>query len=204
MNLRHKCSLIICVLAASSYIYIYLLDYSDIFLNKIISLNQSKAYSYIFESNCDCQKFEQIALIKHESHFTVVSINKNDKSTNKLYDITFDEFRELNFTCNLYDTFRRGKSQKILSYTLFGKRYFYYDKLKNISKQIKQLYLQWFMRVYHDNSINTSIICETKCTSDEKSQQLIDIVDFCNVENEVRLKPISFESLSSKTGFSGK
>ena len=44
------------------------------------------------------------------------------------------------------------------------------------------MYPGWLMRIYHDNTINKSIICEVECLKDQTSGQLIDNTDFCNVE----------------------
>jgi hypothetical protein len=84
---------------------------------------------------------------------------------------------------------RRGKHQKVIGYSLYGKNKFYYDKLKDLTKQISQQYPGWIMRVYYDDSIDQSIICEIECArkSEEPNAELIDNVDFCNV-NRLRLK----------------
>jgi hypothetical protein len=89
----------------------------------------------------------------------------------------------------MYNVLRRGKHQKVIGYSLYGKNKFYYDKLKNLTKQINQFYPGWIMRVYYDDSIDQSIICEIECArkSDEPNAELIDNVDFCNV-NRLRLK----------------
>ena len=210
MNLNKKNVLFLFLTIACSLTSLYifnvsnkpsiLVNYLAIFYKKHTDLNESnKLFSIVFESNCECKKFKQIALNRYETHLAVVSIDKRKNSRKLLYNLTFDEFRELNLTCNLYDSFRRGKFQKILSYTLYGRNYFYYDKLKDINKQIKQLYPEWSMRVYHDNSINDSIICQLKCLNSEKSNTLLDNVDFCNIQNDLRLKPMLIDSISNAT-----
>ena len=62
---------------------------------------------------------------------------------------------------------------------------------------IKNNYPGWFVRVHYDSSIDKSIICELECLSyldDDKNNsnngtnKLYDIVDFCNIEK----MPIDF------------
>ena len=209
LNEKYALFLFLTIVCSLTSLYIFyssnkpyiLVNYLTNFYKK--QTNLIKLVSIVFESNCECKKFEQIALNRYETHFEVVSIDIRQNSRKLLYNLTFDEFRELNLTCNLYDSFRRGKFQKILSYTLYGRNYFYYDKLKDINKQIKQLYPAWSMRVYHDNSINDSIICQLKCLNNEKSNTLLDNVDFCNIENDLRLKPMLIDSISNSSTLNG-
>jgi hypothetical protein len=105
------------------------------------------------------------------------------------------------FTCNLYDSLRRGKSQKILSYSLYGKKRFFYDKLKVLTRQIKKLYPGWTMRVYYDDTIDKSIICEIECQTDEDGSY-IDNADFCDINN-IELKLNYSKLLSSNLIFNG-
>jgi hypothetical protein len=82
----------------------------------------------------------------------------------------------------MYSSLRRGKRQKVISYTLFGTNKFYYDKIRDVSKQIQKFYPDWKMRVYHDSSINRSIICDIECQTDENGN-LIDNADFCDLSD---------------------
>jgi hypothetical protein len=150
-----------------------------------------------FESNCNCQQNVKIALYKYATHFSVLSINEHSYTINHLYDMTHDEFYNLNLTCNMYDELRRGKFQKVFTYSLFGQKRRYYKKLISISQQIKRFFPAWSIRIYHDNQIKQSIICKLKCAKDKYSNGLLDNVDFCNVEKDVRLKPLNFENLNN-------
>ena len=85
----------------------------------------------------------------------------------------------MTLTCDLYNEFRRGKNQKVISYSLFDKNTFYYEKLKNITRQARVFYPGWLMRVYYDNTIFKSTICDVECSRDEYDN-LIDNSDFCN------------------------
>jgi len=149
-----------------------------------------------FESQCKCKKDDQIVLHKYSSYYTVNSYNRTQNSTKYLYKITNDEFQRLNLTCGMYNSLRRGKSQKVLAFALYGNDTFFYDKLRVIAKQVRELYSDWSIRVYHDNSIKKSIICEIECAI-EKNRPL-DIADFCNIENDTRLAPINLNDLNKK------
>jgi hypothetical protein len=37
------------------------------------------------------------------------------------------------------------------------------------------------VRIYHDSSTTSETICKLKCLKDEQTDELLDIVDFCNV-----------------------
>ena len=82
-------------------------------------------------------------------------------------------------TCNLYNSFRRGMNQKVISYSLYGQNSLYYKHLKNITKQIKALYPEWIIRIYHDNTLLN--YCKIKCQLDDDNDD-DDIIDFCNIE----------------------
>jgi len=143
----------------------------------------------LFNSECECRKGEAIFLTNHESHLAVNSFDQIRNTTRNLFNISIDEFQNLTLTCDMYAFFRRGKSQKVISYSLYGTNTFYYDKLKDIVKQMKSLYPDWSMRVFHDNSINRTIKCQIECLKDDESNEFYDRVDFCNIENEIRSKP---------------
>jgi hypothetical protein len=132
-----------------------------------------------FESQCECKRFENIIL-----HFANLSISIKNAATNKFsqYSLSKQQHFNMNFTCNPYNEFKRGPHQKVISYSLYGKDASYYKQLKNITLSVKKLYPGWLVRVYHDNSINTGIICEVECQRDKETNALIDNTDFCNVE----------------------
>jgi len=140
---------------------------------------QKDATFQIYKSNCECRKDEKIILEENNDNTLSVFLVKNYMKTN-LYNLNKTEYNELLLTCNKYSSLRRGKHQKVISYTLFGKNGLYYDKLKNVTKQIQRFYPDWLMRVYHDSSINTSIICDVECQTDEDGEQ-IDNSDFCDL-----------------------
>lgn len=92
------------------------------------------------------------------------------------------DLSKLQLTCDLFNSFRRGKGQKIIGYSLFGKKERYIRLLSNVSLQIMQYYPGWTMRVYHDSSIPNGKKCELECLKDSHGKY-VDNVDFCNIES---------------------
>jgi hypothetical protein len=133
-----------------------------------------------------CFEYHFYVQIKHKCNcnrpdILIYKYNLNDEYyfvqyTSKLkYKISNYEFEQLNFTCDLYNVLRRGRTQNILGYSLYGKNDFYYKKLIHLTNEVLKFYPNWLMRVYYDNSINKSVICQMECHSNDN-------VDFCNVE----------------------
>lgn len=151
-----------------------------------------------FYSECECKKQEQIVLHEFKTHFTVNLRNRKLNTTKFLYKITREEFKNLTLTCGMYNSLRRGKAQRVIAFSLYGNNTFFYDKLKVIAKQVDEIYAGWKMRIYHDNSIKKSIICEIECAHEQtkNKSRLLDNADFCNIENETRLKPIDLGLLN--------
>lgn len=158
-----------------------------------------------FKSQCECKREEQIVLHKYKSHFVVKTYNSTQNSSKFLYKIKHNEFKRLNLTCGMYNSLRRGKSQKILGFSLYGNNTFFYEKLKVIVKQVSEIYAGWSIRIYHDNTIKKSIICEIECALEKtkNKSRLFDNADFCNIENDTHLMPIKLDFLNiSYTNFS--
>ncbi len=82
----------------------------------------------------------------------------NDPETNsvtKLYYLTDAQFNNMSFTCDLYNVLRRGKHQKVIELSLYGRNLFYYQKLKSLTLTVKHLFPEWSFRIYYDRfSIN--------------------------------------------------
>ena len=103
-------------------------------------------YTISLNSNCDCR---QNLVIKVYENFTSINLENVNQTSTHLYDIRSSELSKLNFTCDLYNSLRRGKSQKVIGYSLYNKKKFYYDKLKEISLQLKRVYPPgWIMKGY--------------------------------------------------------
>ena len=166
---------------------------------KFATSNQTAVDNYLnvfyLNSSCDCKKDKNIAIYKYETYYVVKMYNQEKASAKVLYNLTKAEFDDSNFTCDLYSVLRRGKSQKVLGFSLYGKNRFYYDKIKNITQQMKELYPGWLMRVHYDQSINKSTICEIECQQNETDGSYLDNSDFCNI-NDINLKLSYLENSS--------
>jgi hypothetical protein len=140
-------------------------------------------------SHCSCKKHEEIILTRHNQSgmLNVHLRNHRKNSLKKLYSLNQTEYDKMRFTCNLYSVLKRGKHQRVIGFSLFGRsrNYYYYNRLKTISKQISELYSgKWTSRVYYNSSINSSIICQVECLRNgHDGRRLLDNTDFCNVND---------------------
>ena len=134
----------------------YFINFS--FLNQV----QKNVNHNVINDRCHCRR----------------DLSYNDKKSQ------LDEFNsmKLQLTCGFFNSFRRGKKQKVIGYSLYGKEERYLRLLPNVSRQIKQYYPGWIMRVYHDSSIPFKTKCELECLKDNNGNY-IDNVDFCNIES---------------------
>ena len=136
------------------------------------------------KSKCNCKFKQQINVIKNnvENNYEIW-LNKEKL----LYNLTNLEYDSLNVTCDLYNVLRRGKNQKVISYSLYGKSDRYYRFLHPLIMTIKRYYPTWLMRVYYDDSIDLNKICEIECAIEKKTGLMLDNADFCN-SNSLNLK----------------
>jgi hypothetical protein len=136
-------------------------------------------------SNCYCYQNETISVESIDANYYGIYLRKNETTTRHLYNILKSEYARLTFTCGTFSTLRRGPHQNVISYTLFGKNEFYYNKLHYLTKTIAKMYPGWLMRVYHDSSINKSIVCDIECatTDNNDSSLFIDNADFCDLSD---------------------
>ena len=101
---------------------------------------------------------------------TLNVINKHRILQNKRF------FLNPRFTCDLNHVFTHGPNRRVLSFSLYGQRAGYTSLIEKIVKRARISYPSWIVRIYYDNSINKSIICDLECRYDS--------VYFCNV-NEI-------------------
>lgn len=140
----------------------------------------------LFKSECDCKKHNVVAIKKVQNDELLVYIIKNKKLV-KSYKLTRKEFEESEYTCNHYSIFKHGRNQKIIGYALYGKGRLFYYNFVNLVKTAKKILPDWNLRVYYDDSIDHDIKCKIECIKDENSNDLIDNVDFCNI-NQLPVK----------------
>jgi hypothetical protein len=210
---------IICVLALLCVVLVYfthtstlnekfksykLLQFKTLSPDPVFSLSHLNDEIIIdhLSSNCECRKKQPIYITESSSASTSSNINvymqSNESSINKLFSIDKASFMNITTTCDMYKVLRRGsKEQKVIGFSLYGQNAFYYNKIKNITVQIKKLFPDWLIRIHYDRSINKSIICEIECQKDDEQLSLLDNTDFCNI-NEMYLNFRDFKMKQNK------
>jgi len=131
----------------------------------------------IFKSECECKKDTKIILINQNENNYEIRVKKLEK-TIKTYFL--ENVDTLKLKCNTFSSLKRGKNQKVIGFSLYGKNQRYYNYLKNLTYLMQKLYPGWIMKIYHDNTILKSTKCEIECLKDENNN-LIDNTDFCDV-----------------------
>lgn len=99
------------------------------------------------------------------------------------YIVEREAFERSILTCDMYKIFRRGPNLKVVSYSLNNRAH--YESVRKLIQDFRNYYPDWFVRIYHDHSIDEEFICEIECIKDEdaESDDMKDFVDFCNVES---------------------
>ena len=161
-------------------ILIVVITNQTLYRTSSFSLSLDSGTYKIYKSNCSCHTNDSIEVETTNNAYKVYLVK--DGSRNLMYNISKKEYKKSIFTCDMYSSLRRGKRQKVIAYTLFGTNQFYYDKIRDVSKQIQKLYPDWKMRVYHDSSINRSVVCDIECQTDDNGT-LIDNSDFCDLSD---------------------
>lgn len=90
-------------------------------------------------------------------------------------------------TCDLYNVLRRGKRQRVLSYSVYGSDPVYFRIIDDNLARIRSSYPGFVTRFYHDASVNASMRCHFECVYP-------DLVDFCYTSRLATSIPISLQS----------
>lgn len=122
------------------------------------------------KSKCSC-KDTSIHVLKNGDRVFVTT-----GSGKEMYNFSDSKYDTGKISCDLYNVFSRGPKQKVIGYSLYGTDRFYYDSIRNISKLAKKYYPDWTLRIYHDFSINDTVVCELECLKENN-------IDFCNVNS---------------------
>ena len=83
------------------------------------------------------------------------------------------------FTCDLNHVLSHGPNKKVIGYSLYGTHVGYSRLFGFIAQQAKVLFPDWIIRVYYDDTIDKSIICQLECN--------YDTIHFCHV-NKIPFK----------------
>lgn len=82
-----------------------------------------------YRAQCHCHKSISIFANEYEDESDLEIV-----STWNSYPYTVSKSYMRSATCDLYNTLKRGKHQKIISFSLFGREDFYYTQIKGLSK----------------------------------------------------------------------
>lgn len=137
---------------------------------------------FILHSNCDCHR--EVVSIHRKENYYKIKVQNFAESIYFSYNISKSVFESLALTCNLYSVLRKGPHQNVISYSLdhviFPKKDTFLEKLSDRLEFMKFNYKNWRMRVYHDDSVNKTIICEKQCMRDTNGN-FFDNIDFCDI-----------------------
>lgn len=98
--------------------------------------------------------------------------NNNAIERTILIRTTLNELTQETITCDLFKTLKRGRHQKVISFS-FDDEHDDETKIKEMINQIRVKYKGYVARVYY-NSIDANMRCQLECTYS-------DVLDFCNV-----------------------
>ncbi len=173
--LKGKMRIVQILLALFTTLTVLMLLFYDLQLSTERELNKEKIYLSgvnILKSKCNCSKAEVRVQFTNSSY--KVTVHKNaTKPTAAEYSIPSETFDHFHVTCDMYKTLSRGPNQKVVSFSLYGQDPYYNGQVRLNIQRIKEFYPEWTARIYHDDSINMSMVCDLECSESH--------VDFCDV-----------------------
>lgn len=110
-----------------------------------------------------------ISLAKYTSSWAGRFLTKTN-----LMNASLNELRKEEIACDLYNMLKRGKHQKVVSYSLYGNNTSYYCNFECIIAITKIRYKGFNVRVYYDRSVSGTYRCQFEC-------KYPDMIDFCDV-----------------------
>lgn len=135
----------------------------------------------VIHPHCKCFKEHLIIekktqLVDASQSFLSVDLIQPDEPDERhhLFKLTLDELKELNVTCDLYNVLKRGKRQKVISYSIYGSKARYFDYIEENMSRISHFYPNYSARFYYDNTLNSSMRCHFEC-------KYPNLVDFCDI-----------------------
>jgi len=103
---------------------LYFIDFKVINLGDRNTISTWLKFDHLV-SKCDCRKNEDIFLKRQ--NFGLYSVTSTLNNSN--YTVKESELNEL--VCGVYETLRRGRNQKVIGYSLYGKENLYTGSLKS-------------------------------------------------------------------------
>ena len=188
MNFDRKKDIILKVVILNSLILLILYSYNEFQYINCFGSDQLKFYKgfkkVYFESYCQCRRrvfVEQHPVFKsfyRKDDYYILFESDIEKKTLKAIgkqNVIHDKkiFVNPRFTCDLNHVLTHGPNVKVLSFSLYGQHKGYNYLIETIVKTAQKLYPDWIIRIYYDNSIDKSIICNLECKYES--------IYFCNV-----------------------
>lgn len=154
----------------------------------------------VFRPYCDCseinREYIKIEIASREDELlseasrVVVTLNRVQNKSGKtsvlkttLRQTTLKQVAQETITCDVFNTLKRGKHQKVISFSIeddddqndesSGKNFA--QTMENAINEIRIMYRGFTARLYHDRSIDSETRCHLECKHG-------DLVDFCNIE----------------------
>jgi hypothetical protein len=141
---------------------------------------KNKIYdNQLFIPKCDCHKYSILSKLDEQTNKYQISKIFNDSTKTELYEISKEILESSLFTCDKFHSLKRGPSQKIISYSLYGKNEKFYKNIEEIIESSSKHFPDWVIRIYYDSSIHKQTICQFEC---HENANKLNVVDFCNVE----------------------
>ena len=122
--------LIILFMITSLFLILYLRKTYSHYFPKYYKKNIVKYTQY--RSQCHCHKNINIFVNEYEDESDLEIV-----STWNVYPYKVSKSFMRSTTCDLYNTLKRGKHQKIVSFSLYDRENFYYTQIKGLNNFIK-------------------------------------------------------------------
>ena len=117
---------------------------------------------------------------EYNNYYNIKIVNNNETFVKLTYNMSKEDHDRVN--CDLYNTLRRGKNQKVIGYSLYGKERRYYNLVLDNVELAEKRYPSWIVRIYYNESVLPNISCLVECHQNrKKNNSYYDNADFCNI-----------------------
>jgi hypothetical protein len=133
----------------------------------------------VLTSKCPCRS-EKIIVEEYNTYYNVKILNSYQTIVKLTYNLSKEEYNSIN--CDLYNVLRRGKNQKVIGYSLYGKERRYYNQIFDNVELAEKRYPTWIIRVHVNDSVIQNISCKVECHQNrQQNNSYYDNVDFCHI-----------------------
>jgi hypothetical protein len=133
-------------------------------------------------SKCECKKHLELFINISSDSSAAYLNNKITNTTTQLFKFEpGDKILNKTLACDAYNSLSKGTHQKVIAFSLYGRSSRYTKNLITLTRQVKTMYPDWTMRIYHDNTIDQSLLCRIECLTGLDNVSLINTAVFCNI-----------------------